>query len=367
MKKIANQINIMLLGIILVLSTFLIGTPISERNVQIVYILSGIFCACYFGKQLYLQRKNTKSSCNYEKLSLINNKLDLCVVILVFSTAIPLIFRTYVSLDATVHMLLKYICYLGLYVIAKNECRKESKNVDIFLNMIIISIVALCVIGLDEINKDYLKDFKLFFHYTYVEYDEVRVVSLFSYPNTMAAIAGLGIFLCLGNFFKTSKKWLKLWYGFAGFILFITMIMTYSRLVYILFAVTCVFWGLVFYKKYKIREKINKKIGLFLSLAGLLAIFYILIGLQIPQKLVIKQKYQKILYSVEKDTDYSFVLDINSVTDEENGVTIRLSEKNEFFDDVGKTEWNFGTFSGEKEIKIHTRKRYSSYVFEYRT
>ena len=45
---------------------------------------------------------------------------------------------------------------------------------------------------------------------------------------------------------------------------------------------------------------------------------------------------------------------------------IDVSNK-EFFDDVGKTEWNFGTFSGEKEIKIHTRKRYSSYVFEYRT
>lgn len=348
MKNIIQNINIIIIVILILLSTLLIGTPSYESNVQIVYILTSIFSICYF--IIFKLIKKEK---------IITSKIDICIIVLVFSTLIPLIAKTYVSLSETIHIILKYFTVLNLYLITKSECRKNPKYIDIVLNTIIISILLLCIIGIDEINGNYLKDFKELVNYNYIQDEEIRIGSLFSYPNAMAVIAGAGFFLCLGYIFKKqdNSKVKKVLYIIIALIMLITLILTYSRLVYILFALSIIIYGLILCKNYNV--KINKKTITGLFIITLLVVLYIVIGLQVPSKVSINKQYQKIMYSVLPDEDYCFKFDIEATSTEEDGFLIEITEKDKYFDDVNITKIDFGSFSGEKEIKIHTQENTS--------
>ena len=241
------------------------------------------------------------------------------------------------------------------YIIVKNECKKNTLNIEIIINAIIFSILLLCIIGIDEINLNLLENFKKLIGYNYIQYDEIRIGSLFSYPNTMAAICGLGIFLCIRNIFKYTKKRYKILYLLILLFMFITFILTYSRLALIVFAIAIIALFFVLFKKYRIKEKINKKIVIIGSLVLVLLITYVIIGIHIPKKVKVKDEYQKILYSVEENKDYSFEFNITAKADEKP-FSIVITEKNKYFDDINKTEENFGSFEGEKIINIYTKE-----------
>lgn len=364
MKKIVGVvIRIIILGILL-MSALLIGTPISEGNIQIVYMLSGIFCVCYFLGWLF-KKIRTRNNADIPKTKIIIDKMDIFVILLAFSSLIPILFRTYASLSSTVYIAQKYFCVLALYFIVKQECRKHPKYVPVIINFIIFTILILCVIGLDEIHGNYLKDFKSYLKYSYVEYDEVRICSLFSYPNTMAAVAGLGIFLCLGYTFKRKSIPAKIFYVLLALIMAITMFLTYSRLALLIFILVAVFYIAIVCKKYEIWKKITKKTVVALVALLVVVIVYIGIGLKVGDELVLEEDFQKIFYSVKPNTDYIFVFNMETTSYSEEAVIMKFTEKNEYFDDVNVTEEKVGNRRGETEITIHTRQFYGSYVFEY--
>lgn len=346
MKKILEKINIFMIVVIILLSTMLIGTPISENNVQPVYIISGIFCGIYFIKAIVEHFKN--------KVDLKINILDICVLLLTFSGLISFIFRTYVSLDGAVHILFKHFCVLGLYLLTKNECKKNPKNVEIIKNAVIFSIFLLCLIGLDEINYNWFKPVKAFFKYSYVSYDEVRIGSLFSYANAMAAVAGAGFFLSLGEVFEKKKIKAKILYGAMAAVMMITLVLTYSRLVYIVFAGAAFVYSLILCKKYNVRQKITKKVLVIFGILAVLGLVYIVVGLNISDKLVLNGSYQKIIYSAKPNAEYKFQFDINDLSNAQDGFVIKISEKNEYFDDINISETKIGG-SGTKEIVITTK------------
>lgn len=343
-EKIIKNINILIIILIIFASGILIGTPLLKENVQIIYIAIGIFSVFYFLKRII------------KKEEIIHSKIDILISILIFSTLLPLLFRTYASLSETVYNILKYFCILDIYLIAKNECRKNEKYKDIVINSIIITILLLCVIGIDEVNANFLKGFKEFIHFQSIEYDEIRISSLFSYPNAMAAVSGLGFFLCLGYIFDNTSKKVKVIYSIIALIMLITLVLTYSRLVYIIFILALILYCLMLCKKYKIKEKINTRVIVALLSVLILGIIYVIIGLQIPDKLTVKNEYQKILYSVKPNEDYVFSFDINSESDKEESIIINFIEKNKFFDDINTTQVKLGTYVGNKEIKVHTNE-----------
>ena len=322
MKRILESVNIVIITIILLLSTFLIGTPINDSNVYIVYIISGIYSVIYFVTIIIKKEK------------IITNRLDIFLCILTFATLVPLVFKTYLSLTETVHMVLKYFCLLSLYFISKSECKKNTKNVEIILNIIIISVCILCIIGIDEINQNYFEKFKEKIGFNNINYDEKRIGSLFSYPNTMAAVIGVGIFITLRQILKNSKIINKVIYTISLLLMIITMILTYSRLVYIMFGILIIVYFFIIAKKYNINKMINKKLIIIVLAILILVTTYILFALQIPKKVIVKNNYQKILYSVEPNSDYifKFKIDTNSYG------RIKITEKNKYFDDIRVTE-----------------------------
>lgn len=341
MKKIIKHFSIVIIIITMILSGLLIGTPVKESNVQIVYVISSIFAFSYFLIKIIKR----------EKIEL--SKIDFCVCILAFSTLIPLIFKTYTSLSDSILVSIKYISMLNLYLIVKNECKKETRYINIIINTIIISIVLLCFIGIDEINFNYLEDFKGEIGYIPLSYDEVRICSLFSYPNAMAIVAASGFFLCIGSILRSKKIQIKLLYIMAGLVMLVTLFFTYSRLVYMVFIFVCLIYALFLCKKYNIKEKINKKIIFSIIVISIGVIIYILIGLQIPKKVKIEDSYQKILYEVKSDSNYIFNFEISDTSENIYNFQISIIEKNKYFDDINTTVINLKE-PGMQEIKIHT-------------
>ena len=341
MKKIVKFFNIAIIIITMILSGLLIGTPMKENNVQIIYVISSIFAISYFLIKIIKK----------EKIEL--NKIDICVCILAFSTLIPIIFKTYASLSDAVLVSIEYISILNLYLIIKNECKKETRYINVIINIIIISILLLCCIGFDEINFNYLEDLKEKIGYVPFSYDEVRICSLFSYPNAMAIVAASGFFLCVGAAFRSKKIIIKLLYIIASLIMLVTLFFTYSRLVYIVFILVCLIYALFLFKKYNIKEKINRKV-IYCTIVILIGgIIYILIGLQVSKNVEIEDSYQKILYEVDSNTDYIFNFEVSDNSEKIENFKISFLEKNKYFDDINTTVINLKE-AGMQEIKIHT-------------
>lgn len=137
----------------------------------------------------------------------------------------------------------------------------------------------------------------------------------------------------------------------------VTMILTYSRFVYIMFALAMLIYGIILCKKYKIKEKITKKKLAIIGIIIILAITYIAIGLNIPTKLEVGSSYQKIMYTAKPNEKYKFTFDIESKAEgEQEPFIIKITEKNKYFDEVKMEAIKFGSYTGTKEIEIETDK-----------
>ena len=342
-KSFKENVTIIIIVLLVIMSTLLVGTPIEEDNVFPIYIVFGVFSVFYFFIKLIKR----------DKISI--NRLDILIGLLVFSAFMPLLGSSYASLSNTIYGIIKYFVLFISYIIVKNECKKNPKYIDIIINTIIFSILFLCIIGIDEINFNILENFKKVIGYKYIQYDEIRIGSLFSYPNTMAAVCGVGTFLCLRNIFKSDKKSIKVIYSLILLFMLITLVLTYSRLAFVIFAFIVLIFILILLKKYKIREKINKKAIITIGSIILVLVVYVLIGINIPKKVKVEDEYQKIIYSAEGNKDYEFKFDIIAKSDKES-FSISITEKNKYFDDINKTEESFGNFEGEKVINVHTKE-----------
>ena len=341
MKKIIEKFGIIFLAVIIFITTFLIGTPLKSENVFIINIVVNLISIIYY------------ISCIIKKEKIITNKLDAFFILLTFSSTIPLIFRSYASLSETIYMIIKYFSVLNIYFLAKNECGKDKQNIGTIITCIIIGILGLGFIGLDEINSNELRFFKDSLNYEFVLYDEERIGSLFSYPNTMAIVAAIGIFLTIGEIIKNKNNNLKYMYLLVLAVMGITLILTYSRLVYIVFAFTLLIYLLLYLRKYDmksffLKRKRNFIIGIITIVV--LIISYIAIGLNLDSELVIESKYQKILYTVKPNEDYIFKFKVTSP-----GIKVFITEKNKFFDSVNTSNYEYSELNNEDvEIKIHT-------------
>ncbi len=340
--KLKNNINLIIIVIEIIASTFFMGDILNESNIYGVYILISLHSIIYF----FVTILKTK------KIEV--DKLDIILLILTGSTLIPLIFRTYVSLTEEIHTILRAFIIYSIYLISKNECKINANAKKVIRNTIIFSILILCIIGLDEITNNYLRKFKMFINYEYVLYDEKRIQSLFGYPNAMAIVAGIGIFLCIGEIFRNSKITKKIIYILSVFIMGITLILTYSRLVYIFFFSMIIIYGLIFIIKNK-RIKLNKLI-LIVLVSIIVFSIYIMFSLNIGDKVIVKDSYQKILYTVEPNKKYDFKFDINAISEKDENFGIKLIEKDNEFENVKITNEVFKECNGIKDISITTQE-----------
>lgn len=343
-KKTIENLSLIVIILILFLTTFLIGTPGNKENVFIVYIISGVYSIFYFIMKIVKK----------EKITL--NILDVLVFTLLFSAAVPLICSTYVSLSNSILVILKYVVIFSLYVIIKNECIKNSKNFEIIINVLIGSILILCLIGIEQIMGNNLHRFKeeiLDYHYINYIYQN-RLYSLFGSANAMATIAGAGIFLCIGRFLECKNIKLKIFYIISTLIMVITLIFTYSRTIYVLFAVVFVIYFLILVlKKYKLKKLLNKRTMLIGFSVLVLMIVYLVLALNISKSVKLDNPFRKILYNIESSEEYEISFDIAGMQKDDE-ILVELIERNDYYDIVNTVTFTIKGVDEEKCVNLHT-------------
>lgn len=203
------------------------------------------------------------------------NRLDILVFILSLSSIIPLIFKTYASVQDTIEYALWYLSVANIYIIAKNiiYINKKYKNVIIY-GTIIISIL-LILIGIDDITFNYLAELKNKLG-NIIRYTETntRLESTFRYPNSFASCICFAMFLTIGKAISTKNKIEKPVLEAIVFIQLSAIWLSGSRLTIIIFLIMLLIYMILLRKK-KENLSIIKIISVNIILAIIYSTFYL--------------------------------------------------------------------------------------------
>ena len=139
---IVNKILTICIIVILIISAIFIGGPL-KNNIEIINAIISIIAILYV---IWKTKKENKK--------IITNKIDIFVLIFMFSSCIPLIFNTYISLDSTVLSLYQTISATAIYFLSK-QIKLETNNKYNFIEFgIILSSLIVFIIGIDNLTSN---------------------------------------------------------------------------------------------------------------------------------------------------------------------------------------------------------------------
>ena len=332
-----NKIGYKIILLTIVLLNIFIGSNI-KNPIWIIQAIVSIFSLIYI-----ITKKIQK-----EKNIIIKGKIDIAVIVVMLSTAIPLVIHKYVSLEGTINFILKYWSVYGLYILTRNIVKEEKQINGIKIALIISSIIPI-IIGYDMLTKNMLKP--ILEKIDAVQIEDTRMVSTFGYANTLAAYLGLTTSLAIGMFIKSDKK-KKILYGIYILIASITILLTQSKFAIALLA----FIIFLFIIKGIIDKKIGKKWIILGSITLMVFLIYLLIAMNIGRPPVVN-KDGKIcgVRNLEKNTEYELDFDIEAITDRgEDSFEIDIVEITRYLSEKKLASLKFGNFNGTKTLKIKT-------------
>lgn len=268
-KTILDNIALVIICFCIVISSILAGTPITANYGIISTIINGI-ALIYLVISLFLNRNKRY----------LNNILVLIVLVFNISNLVPLIFKSYISLSATIDNILDMTGILSLVIlIISNENENKSKYI---VNSIITSGVMLCFISIDNLTTNVLGEFlgKLGNLQNYNP--DSRQMANFGYPNSLAIYIALCFILSIGRIVeinsdtnKSTSKLLSKIICSSLLVSFISIIfLSYSRGTYVILAIASLIYLLVINGN---KEKINTGLtiittvllsGIFIKLYG---------------------------------------------------------------------------------------------------
>lgn len=250
MKKYVNQIFIVLISILLIISSMVVTNfkylQIAGYSLVIIYIIIR-----------FIQKKPIK---------IVKSKLDVFVILFAISTIMPILFNKYVSLYGTVKTILEYTYVLCIYILLR-EIMYDNKGLSkIITNVLIISAVFLIFIGIDAITVNTSQNLFKILNKDLVQNEDNRLVSTFCYPNAFAAYIASIIFLNINEYLRKDKKTIKALYKTITFILTVGIILTYSKGIFLILPVLMIAY-IIFLKdkKHKIEVIQNVLISLIMG------------------------------------------------------------------------------------------------------
>ncbi len=227
--KINNVINVLLL-ILIAFSSFFI----SDTNKYYLYVKVAGYLLIIIYAIIRIVKK--------EPIKIIQNKLDIAILILIISTTIPLIFNTYVSLSETLQVILQYIYIYMLYILSR-EMAKEHKNFfKTITNLLIILTTVIIIIGIDGISSNYFANMLEILGKGNFVNGENRLISVFGYPNTLAAYISSILFLNINIFLKQTKREIKAINKTITFIFLLGILLTYSKAIFVLLPISLILY-----------------------------------------------------------------------------------------------------------------------------
>ena len=361
-------------------------------------------------------------------IKIIKNKLDICVILLVISTMIPILFNTYVSLIGTIQTILQYIYVLGIYIILREITTKEKGINKIISNTLIITTIIQILIGIDDITTKCLTNILKFTGIDSFLNGEDRLISIFGYSNTLAAYIASILFLNINEYLKQENKQIKIIYKTITYLFIIGIILTYSKgvflilpilmliyilkvkdknkiieitrnvvistlmaiiyvtifeklenhvLLWLLLAVSTIIMYLINFiiegKKTQIDKKQIKKIILFFGISVIIFLIYIVVNLKIYDEYEVFSNDKqldydaKVIDNILGDTKYIFEFNIESkaANDLEDAFKINIIERDSRNLQIANTEISFGTYIGIKNLELTTHKETSEVKIEF--
>lgn len=288
MKKVTD-ITYVLVGIFLMLSNILFD----NNNIYYRYVQASglIITIIYFVIRIFKKRT----------IKLIKNKLDVFMCVLTFSTVIPVLTNTYVTLYGSISMILQYMYALAIYFLLREMSQESPKLVQCIYNIFIITIVLLIFIGIDAMTTQLLSDVLEKINIRILQNGENRLATVVGYPNTIAALVASAMFLNLYQSLKVTKYEIKSIYQMVNTIFIIAIILTYSKGIFLILPLILVIY------LFALR---NKKMALEIIKSLFVSLCISIVFLLIYDKAIIVQNYTVMWLALIVATISSYVINL---------------------------------------------------------
>lgn len=419
LKKLTNNIELMLLIGILITSTLCIGHVKLYTEVQIA-----IFIIMLIYSFIRCIRKNP--------IKLIESKQDILIIILEIATAIPIIANTYISYYETVTTILEYFTILWIYILAKETKKKNDRNVQYVKNVFLGISIILIFVGIENLTTNKIMDL---ISSEDIINGEGRLVSIFGNPNTLASFITFSLAISINEMINSKNNMQKTIYATFNTIFLLAIMLTYSKFIFVIIPLIILTYiiiakgkkekiyiicntflslllsilYLIYFQKFLIQEyyiamavfnilwiemayglnfiflKISKKIGsmslkkiaLICGTVTLLSTLWISLELKNTDKLVIFDKninttyYSKIIGNINSNEKYTIEFDIDAESENEDiedmFIIKVLQRDSKSLDEIESEEILFNNFSGEKKIEIYTNSNTEEIKIEFKT
>ncbi len=215
-KNIIKYFDVMLLIIILIASTLLTRSTQNFKKIEIAINIVMIFYIII----------------RHKKIHILQSKLDIFVILLVISTIIPIVTNTYISLSMSVNAVLDYITMFWVYLLTREICQKDGNNIKYIKNIFIFFTVILIFIGIEDISSNKILEF---LRIDIGQNGETRLASIFGNPNVFSSIIMISFFISINELINTDDNRKKIKYEICNTIFITGIILTYSKLTFLIF------------------------------------------------------------------------------------------------------------------------------------
>lgn len=265
MKKI-NKYDIFVVFICFILYGYslFVGSPIKD-NTKIMNMLVLIIFLIYILVKLIKK----------EKYKLIKSRIDIFIVLLVFSSYLALIFQNYANLESTIEYLIKYTTILSIYIMIRDVISVDKKYINYIINTLIVSSISIFLLGLDNLTYNCSENFIKLTNNVNVINNDKRFFGIFGYANTTAILMLVISLLTIEKYLECRKYREKMLYSGILLVNISTIIMSYSRSTWLITLV-----AYLIYIVFLTREERIKYIE-FLLRIGIISVLYSLIAIKL--------------------------------------------------------------------------------------
>ncbi|SFH80669.1 O-antigen ligase [Tindallia magadiensis] len=220
------------------------STPWLRRSLCLIMILAPLFRGAFFADTILLLQVSIflimlcwviVKVVKKETLE-VREPFHWVLLLIILAYLIPVITGKWFYLEESIGMILWYLSLAGIFLMT-HEVAETAPNREKMTRCIIGLALLLSVIAWFSLAG--------FFYYT----DAVlagRLASTFQYPNTLAALTISAYFLSLGEYQKTENPKEKKIFIAIAWTFFITLILTYSRIGWLLFPLlACIYWCMI--------------------------------------------------------------------------------------------------------------------------
>ena len=134
---------------------------------------------------------------------LIKGKIDIAVLAMAVTTAIPLILKTYCSLSDTIDTCIEYLTIYSMYIMVRNVIT-TAKRKNILINTILVSSTAIIIFGIDRLNFNIFQKF-----YDFAKLPQIkdwRMTSTIGYSNAVFTYISALMLIALGKYLQKDNS-----------------------------------------------------------------------------------------------------------------------------------------------------------------